>query len=164
MAEGYVCAAIAAACYGLTPVLLRYAGGGRGLDVALGGGVISASVATVVVALSLFLPGHWREIRGVSAQAAKWFLFSAVMVYVSQIFYYMALELAPVTVIAPISAFGTIIRIHVSRWLNPQHEMFGPRVVVATGLSFVGVIVLSVSADSLPLPAAWSAVFAWHWP
>ena len=164
MAEGYVCAAIAATCYGLTPVLLRYAGGGRGLDVALGGGVISASVATVVVALSLFLPGHWREIRGVSAQAAKWFLFSAVMVYVSQIFYYMALELAPVTVIAPISAFGTIIRIHVSRWLNPQHEMFGPRVIAATGLSFVGVIVLSVSADALPLPAAWSAFFAWHWP
>ena len=87
-----------------------------------------------------------------------------MLVYVSQIFYYMAISLAPVTVIAPISAFGTIIRIHVSRWMNPQHEIFGPRVVVATGLSFVGVIVLSVSADALPLPAAWSAVFAWHWP
>jgi drug/metabolite transporter (DMT)-like permease len=164
MAEGYGFAAIAAVCYGLSPVLLRYAGGGRGLDAALGGGVISASVATVVVALSLVLPGHWREIRGVNARAAKWFLFSAVMVYVSQIFYYMAISLAPVTVIAPISAFGTIIRIHVSRWMNPQHELFGPRVTVATILSFIGVIVLSVSADALPLPPAWAAVFAWHWP
>jgi drug/metabolite transporter (DMT)-like permease len=164
MAEGYIFAAIAAVCYGLSPVLLRYAGGGRGLDAALGGGVVSASVATVVVALSLALPGHWREVSRVKPEAAKWFLFSAVMVYVSQIFYYMAISLAPVTVIAPISAFGTIIRLHVSRWMNPQHEAFGPAITFATLVSFVGVIVLSVSLDSLPLPPAWAAIFAWRWP
>ena len=94
----------------------------------------------------------------------KWFLFSAVMVYVSQIFYYMAIALAPVTVIAPISAFGTVIRIHISRWMNPQHEMFGPQIILATALSCVGVVVLTVSADALPLPAALAPLLAWHWP
>src|SRR5690348_12297960 len=49
MVEGYAFAALSAFFYGLTPVLLRYAGGGRGLDPALAGGVISASTASVVI-------------------------------------------------------------------------------------------------------------------
>jgi drug/metabolite transporter (DMT)-like permease len=164
MAEGYGFAALAALCYGTTPVLLRYAGGGRGLEAALGGGVISSASATIAVLLLLLLPGHWHEIRSVNAKAARWFLFSAVMVYVSQIFYFMAIALVPVTIVAPISALSNIMRSHVSRWLNPQHEVFGTEIVVATAVSFLGVLVLSASADSLPLPASWTAFLGWHWP
>jgi len=164
MTEGYSFAALAALCYGATPVLLRYAGGGRGLEAALAGGVVSATSASVAVILLLLWPGHWRDIRGVNAGAARWFLFSAVMVYVSQIFYFMAIALVPVTIVAPISALSNIMRIHFSRWLNPQHEVFGAEVMVATGLSFLGVLVLSASAESLPLPASWAAFLAWRWP
>jgi uncharacterized membrane protein len=164
MMEGYIFAALSAFFYGLTPVLLRYAGGGRGFDAALAGGVISATSATVVILLLLAAPGHWREIRAVTPEATKWFLFSGVMVYVSQIFYYMSLALAPVTIVSPIMALSNIFRIHASRWLNPQHEIFGPQVIAATAISFLGVIVLSVSVDMLPLPPAWSAWLNWHWP
>jgi uncharacterized membrane protein len=163
-AEGFLFASLAALCYGLTPVLVRYAGQGRGIETTLAGGVISTVTACVVVLLLMLAPGQWREIRAVNAQAAKWFLFSAVMVYVSQLFYYMAIALAPVTIIAPVSALSNIIRIHVSRWLNPRHEVFGPEVTVATIVSFLGVVVLSMSADVLPLPAQWTRVLAWHWP
>jgi drug/metabolite transporter (DMT)-like permease len=147
MLEGYAFAALAAICYGATPVLLRYAGGGRGLDAVL---------------LLLLAPGHWREIRSVAPEATKWFLFSGVMVYLSQVFYYMALALAPVTIVSPIMALSNIFRIHASRWLNPRHEIFGPQVMIATAVSFLGVIVLSISADMLP--AAWSWLLGWHWP
>jgi len=164
MAEGYAFAGLAAFCYGASPVMLRYAGGGRGLEAVLAGGVISSATASVVVLILLLAPGHWREIRKVNAQAAKWFMFSAVMVYVSQIFYYMAISLAPVTIVAPISAIGNVFRIHVSRWLNPQHEIFGPDVIVATAVSFLGVVVITASVNALPLPASWQAVLAWHWP
>jgi drug/metabolite transporter (DMT)-like permease len=164
MLEGYICAALSALCYGMTPVLLRYAGGGRGLDAALAGGVISASTASIVILLLLAAPGHWREIRSVGPEATKWFLFSGVMVYVSQTFYYMAIALAPVTIVAPVSALSNIFRIHASRWLNPHHEIFGPQVLVATAISFLGVVVLSISVDMLPLPPAWSAGLNWHWP
>jgi uncharacterized membrane protein len=162
--EGYAFAGLAAFCYGMTPVLVRYAGQGLGLEATLAGGVISTVTATVVIALVLLAPGRWREMRTVNAHAAKWFLFSAVTVYISQLFYYMALALAPVTIIAPISALSNIIRIHVSRWLNPRHEVFGPEVTIATLLSFLGVVVLSLSADALPLPPAWAHALAWHWP
>jgi uncharacterized membrane protein len=164
MVEGYIFAGLSAFFYGLTPVLLRYAGGGRGLDAALAGGVISASSATVVIVLLLAAPGHWREVRSVTPEATKWFLFSGVMVYVSQIFYYMALALTPVTIVSPIMALSNIFRIHASRWLNPRHEVFGPQVMIATAVSFLGVIVLSISVDMLPLPPGWSAWLNWHWP
>jgi drug/metabolite transporter (DMT)-like permease len=164
MAEGYLFAGLAALCYGATPVMLRFAGGGRGLEAVLAGGVISSATASVAVLVLLLLPGHWREIRAVNAKAARWFLFSAVMVYVSQIFYYMAIALVPVTVVAPISALSNIMRIHVSRWLNPQHEVFGTEIVLATAVSFLGVLVLTASVDTLPLPASWAAFLSWRWP
>jgi len=164
MLEGYAFAVLSAICYGMSPVLLRYAGGGRGLNVVLAGGVISALSASIIIVALLAAPGHWREIRSVGPEATKWFLFSGVMVYVSQIFYYMAIALAPVTIVAPVAALSNIFRIHASRWLNPRHEIFGPQVLVATAVSFLGVLVLSISADALPLPAAWSALLGWHWP
>lgn len=164
MIEGYICAGIAAFCYGMTPVLLRFAGGGRGLDAVLAGGVISASTASVVILVLLAFPGHWREIRNVGPVEMKWFLFSGVMVYVSQTFYYMALALAPVTIVAPLNGLNNIFRIHASRWLNPRHEIFGAQVMVATAVSFLGVVVLSISVDALPLPPAWAAALNWHWP
>jgi uncharacterized membrane protein len=86
------------------------------------------------------------------------------MVYVSQVFYYMALALTPVTIVSPIMALSNIFRIHASRWLNPRHEVFGTEVTVATAISFLGVIVLSISVDVLPLPPAWAALLGWHWP
>ena len=99
-----------------------------------------------------------------NSRAARWFLFSAVMVYVSQIFYYMAIALVPVTIVAPISALSNIMRIHISRWLNPQHEVFGTEIVAATAVSFLGVVVLTASVDYLPLPASWAAFLDWRWP
>ena len=111
----------------------------------------------MTVGLPLTIPNSF-------ARAARWFLFSAVMVYVSQIFYFMAIALIPVSIVAPISALSTIMRIHVSRWLNPEHEVFGGEVVMATILAFIGVIVLSARADVLPLPASWTALLGRHWP
>jgi hypothetical protein len=76
----------------------------------------------------------------------------------------MAIALLPVTIVAPVAALSNVLRIHISRWLNPDHEVFGKEVVIATAVSFLGVIVLSASADALPLPAAWSAFLGWQWP
>ena len=165
-AEGYLFASLAALCYGATPVLLRYAAHGRGIDASLAGGLVSTISASFVVAALLLMPRHLREVRAVNAHATRWFLFAAVMVYVSQLFYYMAIALVPVTIVAPISALSNIIRIHVSRWLNPRHEVFGPEVTLATILSFIGVVVLSLSLDALPfrLPPGLAMVLAWHWP
>jgi drug/metabolite transporter (DMT)-like permease len=164
IAEGYAFAFVGSVCYGLSPVLVRYAVAGEGLAASLAGGVIGAGTATIAILVLLLLPGHWREVRAVSPKAAKWFLSSGFLVYLSQIFAYMAVAVAPVTLTAPIIALANVFRIHLSRWLNPEHEVFGPDVIVATAISFFGVLALSVSADILPLPASWTAFLGWHWP
>jgi drug/metabolite transporter (DMT)-like permease len=164
LAEGYLFGGLSAVSYGFTPVLVRFAGRGHGLSGGLAGGVIGAAAATVVVIALLAAPGHWRELRAVKPEAAKWFVFSGVMVYVSQSFIYMALAIAPVTLVSPIVGLSNVFRIHFSRLLNPEHEVFGSEVVIATALCLVGAALLSMSPDILPLPASWLAVLAWHWP
>ncbi len=164
LAEGYAFAVLAALCYGATPVLLRFAAHGMSAAAGLAGGVIASLTATVATLVMLLAPGRWRELRSVTPQAAGWFLFSAVMVYVSQIFYFVAITLAPVTIVAPVAALSNVFRVYLSRWLNPRHEVFDPQVLVATVVSFLGVIVLSANVEALPLPPAWGAFLGWHWP
>jgi uncharacterized membrane protein len=143
---------------------VRYAARNQGLAASLAGGVIASAAATAVIAVLLLLPGHWREVRAVDPEAAKWFVSSAILVYLSQIFAYMAVAVAPVTLTAPIIALANVFRIHLSRWLNPEHEVFGPDVIWATAISFVGMLALSASAEMLPLPGSWLGFLGWHWP
>lgn len=167
--EGYAFALLAGICYGLSPPLIRYAVDGHGLAVSLSGGVIAAASASVVILLLLLVPGHWREVRSVEAPAARWFLWSGVMVYVSQIFAYMAVALAPVTITAPIIGLAHIWRLYFARTMNPEHEVFGSAIILGTAVSFLGVIVLALSGDAQPyveawLPASWAPFLQWKWP
>ena len=164
LAEGYVFAFLASICFGASPVLVRYAARDQGLAASLAGGVLGSAAATAVIVLLLLWPDHWRQVRAVDAKAAKWFLSSGILVYLSQIFAYMAVAAAPITLTVPILGLANVFRIHLSRWLNPDHEVFGPDVIWATAISFVGVLALSANAEILPLPASWAAFLAWHWP
>ena len=163
-AEGYAFAFLAALCYGASPVLVRFATEGKGIAASLSGGVIASAAATMVMLLLLLIPGHWRELRAVSPQNAKWFVFSGMLVYVSQIFAYMAVAIAPVTITAPIIGLANIFRLYFAKLLTPDHEMFGREVYLATVISFLGVVVITASADSLPLPDAVKAFLGWQWP
>ena len=83
-------------------------------------------------------------------------------------FLYMAMAIAPVTVVSPINRLSILFRLYFSRWLNPQHEVFGGRVVAATVVSLAGAIALSLSVGAvqsvLPLPEGLVAFLNWHWP
>jgi drug/metabolite transporter (DMT)-like permease len=164
LAEGYAFAFLASICFGASPVLVRYVARDQGLAASLAGGVLGSAAATAVIAVLLLWPDHWRQVRTVDPKAARWFLSSGILVYLSQIFAYMAVAVAPVTLTAPILALANVFRIHLSRWLNPEHEVFGPDIIWATAVSFVGVLALSASAEILPLPASWTVFLAAHWP
>jgi len=55
-----------------------------------------------------------------------------------------------------------------SRIINPEHELFGGRIVAATVVSLLGALALSVSTDvvqaALPLPDWAKMVLNWQWP
>jgi hypothetical protein len=61
-----------------------------------------------------------------------------------------------------------VLRLVFARLLNPHHEVFGGRMVLATALSLVGALALSLDVEHvlalLPLPPSLAAVARWHWP
>jgi drug/metabolite transporter (DMT)-like permease len=166
--EGYAFALLSATGYGLSPIFIRLGLEHRGLGASMAGGLISYLAATAVMALVLLWPGQLRQAVAVKPEAAKWFTFSGIMVCVSQMFFFMALAIAPVTVVSPINRLTIVFRLYFSRMLNPQHEVFGGKVILGTVVSLVGAVILSLSTDMvtslLPLPDALVSVLKWHWP
>ena len=167
-AEGYLFALLSSTGYGISPVLIRLALEDQGLQASLAGGMISYAAAALAFALLLLWPGQWRHVRALDPAAAKWLTVSGVGVCFGQMLRYMALTLAPVSVVTPIQRLSLVFRLYFGRIINPDHELFGGRIVAATIVSLLGALALSVSTDmvqaALPLPDWAKTVLNWRWP
>jgi uncharacterized membrane protein len=167
-AEGYLFSVLSAMGYGISPILVRIGLEGQGIGASFGGNVISNVAATMAFALVLLWPGQWRSVMAIDREAARWFTFSGILVFLSQMFLYMAMAIAPVTVISPISRLSILFRLYFSRLINPQHEVFGGSVIAATAVSLLGALMLTVSIDwvqsLVPLPDVVVTLLNWRWP
>ena len=167
-AEGYTFALLSAIGYGLSPILVRVGLEDRGLGASLAGGLVAYVAATVVMGLVLLWPGNFRDALAVDRESAKWFTLSGVLVFLSQMFLYMAMSIAPVTVVSPVTRLSLLFRLHFARWINPEHEVFGGPVILGTVVSLAGAVALSLSVDVIgsliPLPGALVSILHWHWP
>ena len=167
-AEGYLFALLSATGYGVTPIMVRIGLEGKGLGVSIAGNFVASLAATIMMALILLWPGNTRHVLKIEPEAAKWFTFSGVLVCFSQIFLYMAMSIAPVTVVSPISRLSILFRLYFSRLINPHHEQFGGRIIVGTIVSLLGALILSLSTDlvlaNVPLPDVLVSILRWQWP
>jgi uncharacterized membrane protein len=80
---------------------------------------------------------------------AKWFLASGVMVTISQMFFYLALAVAPVSVVMPILQLHLVFRYVLARVVNPHHEVFGGMMIAATAMSIAGATALALDPEFL---------------
>ena len=149
--------------YGLTPTLVR--AGLAETGASLAGGLVSYFAATVALALILALPGRLVHVLAVDRGAARWFTYSGVFVFLAQMFRYLALAIAPVTVVTPIQRLSIVFRIMLSTAINREHEVFDLRVVVGMVVSLLGALALTFSvemvAEFVALPQ-WA--IDWRWP
>ncbi|MDA0240124.1 MAG: EamA family transporter, partial [Proteobacteria bacterium] len=117
-AEGYSFAILSSMGYGLSPIFIRSALIGTTPGTGLVGGLVSYTAATVIVGLILF----WRQPRcdifEVGAEPAKWFAVSGVFVCVSQMLRFMALAIAPVSVVTPIQRTTIVFRVLFGWFIN----------------------------------------------
>ena len=168
LAEGYLFATLSSVGYGTSPVLVRLALENRDLAAGLAGGLVSYTAAALAFALVLLFPGRWRHVRALDPGAAKWFAISGSCVCFAQMLRYMALVLAPVSVVTPIQRLSLVFRFYFSRIINPQHEVFGGRVIVATVISLAGALAISGSTEvvqsALPMPEWIRPMLDWQWP
>src|SRR5262249_30741350 len=166
--EGITFSLLSALGYGFSPILVRVGLEHKGIGGSLAGGLVAYLAATAVMALVLLWPGQLRHALAVNRESAKWFTLSGVLVWMSQMFLYMAMSVAPVTVVSPINRTSIVFRLYFSSWLNPHHEVFGGRVIVGTVVSLAGAVALSLSADAvprlMPLPDSVVALLNWRWP
>lgn len=167
-AEGYFYALLSAVGFGVSPVLIGMAFEHKGVAIGIAGGFVSYAAATGAIVLPMLLPKQWRSFKSIDSLSAKWFVISGIAVCFSQMFRYMALAIAPVSVVSPIQRLSLVFRIYFGWMINPHHEVFGGRVIWGTMISLAGAIALSVSADgvlqSVQLPAAVMSLLTWHYP
>ena len=152
-AEGFLFAALSGLAYGTSPILVRIGlEGAPDISRGVAAGLVSYVAATLIVGAFLLMPGGYRHVRAMRPQEALWFTIAGLFVGIAQMTRYMALAVAPVTVVAPIMRLSSIFRIYFSWLLNRQHEQFSSAVILATIVSLVGAVILGLSVDSV---AAW---------
>lgn len=167
-AEGYLFALLSAVAYGVSPIMIRIGLENQGPATGLVGGLVSYCAAALVVGLMLLLPGRWQHVRQAGSTSVRWFSLAAILVACSQMFRYVALSIAPVSVVTPIQSTSAVFRVIFGWLINRHTEAFGAWVVVGALVSMLGVLCLSVTIDLvasiLPLPESLHSLIESTWP
>jgi drug/metabolite transporter (DMT)-like permease len=164
--EGYTFALLSSAGFGVSPVLVRHALDAQSFAASIAGGLVSYAAASGLIVLLLLWPGQRRHMFSVDGRTARWFSAAALFAGVSQMARYMALSVAPVTVVTPIQRLSLVFRLLFSWFLNRDHEVFTAWMLAGVMLSFTGAGLLSLEIAWVveQLPAAWRGAAQWHWP
>ncbi len=168
--EGYLFAVLSGTGYGLSPILVRLAlrDSGLGIGGGLAGGFVSYLAAALFISLFAFVPGRIAHVRNLDPRTRNWFIASGLTVMLSQMFRYLALSVAPVTVVQPIQRLSLVLRFFFGYLINRDHEVFGRKVWVSTAVSLIGAVLLSISIEQaaavLPLPDWLVNVLKIEWP
>jgi uncharacterized membrane protein len=166
--EGYFWGLLSVLGTGLSPILVRAAVEGMGAGAALAGGLISYIAGTIVFVAAVVATGQVAHAVSMDRQNALWFANAGFFVFLSHVFRYLAYVYAPVTVVAPIERTTVLFRLAFSYFLNREHEVFHGRVILATIMSLVGAVLLTLSTDAVAnlgfLPDWLREASRWQWP
>ncbi len=166
--EGYLYGFLSTFGQGSSPILVALGLKGLSPGMGLAGVFISYLAATAVVCLVLLLPGKGRHALSMGREPVKWFVLSGIFVGISQALRYMALTVAPVTVVSPIQRLSTVFRIVFGWSINRGHEILNVWVIVGIATSLLGAIALSIGTDividNIPMPDSVVEMIRWEWP
>ena len=166
--EGYTFAVLSGTGYGVSPIFVRLGLQDVGIGAGFAGPLVSYIAAMLVFSLLYLVPGTWAHVRATDRQSAKWFCLAGFTVFLSQMFRYLALSVAPVSVVQPIQRMTLVFRFFFSWWMNSQHEVFGGKVIASTLVALAGALLLSLSTDfviaHVPLPQWLADLVRLEWP
>jgi len=165
--DGFLWGLISAFAYGISPLFIIYGlGSDGGIRESLAGGLISHVAAAIVIGILIIFMGGKTVFSSMDKTAGKWFFLSGIFVFLSQMFRYMSLALAPVSVVVPIQRLSPVFRLIFSWILNREHEFFGFWVLLGIGISMLGAILLALSTSFVAslLPATWEPFLNSNWP
>ena len=144
--EGVTWGVVGAVAYGVSPLMIvKGLGSDSTLTDGIAGGLISYAAAAIVILIAVLAAGGSSFIKQLDRTAGKWFLLSSVLIFLSQMLRYIALTIAPISVVVPIQRTSIVFRVVFSWIFNREHEVFGSRLLVGIAMSLIGASVLSYS-------------------
>ena len=139
----------------------------RGPSSAIFGGLVAYGSAAAVIATMLLLSDALRgNVAAVQRDNIRWFVYSGIFVAVAQGFMYAAVSVAPIMVVIPLLQSTLIFRLFFGWWLNPEHEVFGPRVIIGTVVSIIGACAVAIDTAMvvavLHIPEGLASLLQWQ--
>jgi uncharacterized membrane protein len=130
------------------------------------GGLIAYGAATAFVAVALLWPPVRRDVTALKRENLPWFAYSGLFVALAQGFFYAAVAVAPIMLVMPILQMSLVFRLIISTWLNPDHEVFGPIVVMGAAISLIGSLTVAIDTDfilsTLSIPDTLGQMLRWR--
>jgi hypothetical protein len=112
------------------------------------GGVIAYGAATAAIALMLAASTPLRRnVMALRRDNIPWFVYSGVFVAMAQGFLYAAVAVAPIMFVIPLTQLTLVFRIIFAMWLNPEHEVFGWKIIAGSAISLTGAATISIDTD-----------------
>jgi uncharacterized membrane protein len=144
--EGVTWGVVGAVAYGISPLMIvKGLGSDSTIIDGIAGGLISYAAAAIVILSVVMAAGGSSFIKQLDRTAGKLFLLSSVLIFLSQMLRYIALTIAPISVVVPIQRTSIVFRVVFSWIFNREHEVFGSRLLVGIAMSVIGAGALSYS-------------------
>ena len=140
--EGYIFGVLTSIAYGISPILVKSAL--QQSDLPVLGCLISYISASSVILFSLILPGRLEVLRSMKPAATGWFLVGTVAVFFAQMFRYIALSIAPVTIVSPLQRTSGIFALFFAYFINREAESFSFRVILGIFIAIIGSVILVI--------------------
>jgi len=140
--EGYFFGLMGALAHGTTPIIIRYALQDSGLGIL--GGFIAYATAGFALALLLLLPGRLTELRQLDRSSVGYFISGGTTSFMAQMFRFLALAIAPVSVVTPLQRTASVFSLFLSFIFNRSLETFTVRIVAGVSISIAGTGLLLV--------------------
>ncbi len=138
--KGYIWGLLCALAFGSSPFFIKLGLSGGGLKDNIVGGFVAYCAATLLVFIVIMISKtKFQEIYTLNNQGTKWFIITGFLGFLSHLFRYMALGVAPITIVEPIQRTTIIFRVVFGWLLNRQHEVINLTVLFGILLSVIGV-------------------------
>jgi drug/metabolite transporter (DMT)-like permease len=128
--------------YGMSPIFIKL--GLEGTNLGLFGGFVSYLAAAVVLLSTLALPGRVAYVRTMKREHVRWFMGSGLFVFMAQMFRYLALGIADVTVVSALGQLNGIFTLGFSHTVNRHLESFRRETVFGVLCSVLGGVALAL--------------------
>ena len=141
--KGYLCGLFCALAFGSSPFFIKLGLDDGGLKENIVGGFIAYLSASLLVLILIIASGSkFRSIYDLHNKGVKWFILTGFLGFLSHLFRYMALGVAPITIVEPIQRSTIIFRVIFGWLLNRQHEIINKTVLFGIILSVAGVYLI----------------------